>query len=76
MAVGTVKWFNNAKGYGFIQSNERDEDVFAHYSTIVMDGYKSLKVGQQVEFDVKQGDKGLSAAEIRPLSIPTAVNET
>ena len=69
MPTGTVKWFNNAKGYGFILSDEGNEDLFAHYSTISMDGYKTLKAGQQVTFDIIKGDKGLHAINISaPLS--------
>jgi CspA family cold shock protein len=64
MATGTVKWFNNAKGYGFILPDEGSDDIFAHYSTIAMDGYKTLKAGQPVRFDVEPGDKGLHAINI------------
>ena len=66
MAVGKVKWFNNAKGFGFIVP----EDVFAHYSTIQMDGYRSLKAGQEVTFDVQQGPKGLHAENIGVVEEP------
>lgn len=65
MPTGTVKWFNNAKGYGFILPDEGGEDLFAHYSAIQMDGYKTLKAGQVVDFDVTQGDKGLHATNIK-----------
>ena len=65
MATGKVKWFNNAKGYGFILPEEGGEDLFAHYSSINMDGYKTLKAGQDVEFDVLEGPKGLHAVNIR-----------
>jgi len=64
MPTGTVKWFNNAKGYGFIRPDDGGDDVFAHYSTIEMDGYKSLKAGQEVSFDTFEGPKGLHAQEI------------
>lgn len=64
MAVGKVKWFNNAKGFGFIVPEEGGEDIFAHYSTIQMDGYRSLKAGQQVTYEVQQGPKGLHAENI------------
>jgi CspA family cold shock protein len=64
MPTGTVKWFNNAKGYGFILADEGGEDLFAHYSAISMEGYKTLKAGQQVTFDVTKGDKGLHAINI------------
>ena len=63
MAIGTVKWFSNEKGYGFI-AREEGEDVFVHFSAISMDGYKSLTEGQRVEFDVVQGSKGLQAANV------------
>jgi len=66
MANGTVKWFNNAKGYGFIQPTAGGDDVFAHYSTIEMDGYRSLKAGQEVTFDLTEGPKGLHATKIQP----------
>jgi len=65
MAVGKVKWFNNAKGFGFIREDGKDEDIFAHFSTISMDGYKTLKAGQEVEFDLSQGPKGLHATNIK-----------
>ena len=65
MTKGTVKWFNNAKGYGFILADGSSEDIFAHYSAIEMDGYKSLKAGQEVLFEVEQGDKGAHASHIR-----------
>jgi len=64
MATGTVKWFNDAKGYGFI-SKEGGEDVFVHHSAIQMDGFRTLKEGERVEFDVAQGPKGLQAANVR-----------
>ncbi|QTH64419.1 cold shock domain-containing protein CspD [Psychrosphaera ytuae] len=65
MAVGKVKWFNNAKGFGFIREEGKDEDIFAHFSTITMDGYKTLKAGQEVEFDLSEGPKGLHATNIK-----------
>lgn len=61
---GKVKWFNNAKGYGFINEDGKSEDLFAHYSAITMDGYKTLKAGQLVVFDIIQGPKGLHAVGI------------
>lgn len=64
MPTGTVKWFNNAKGYGFILADEGGEDLFAHYSAIQMEGYRTLKAGQQVTFDIIKGDKGYHAANI------------
>lgn len=65
MPTGTVKWFNNAKGYGFILPDQGGEDLFVHYTSIVMDGYKTLKAGQTVVYDVVQGGKGLHATNIR-----------
>ncbi|MBP9764340.1 MAG: cold shock domain-containing protein CspD [Gammaproteobacteria bacterium] len=65
MATGTVKWFNNQKGFGFICADEGGEDIFAHFSAIEMEGYKSLKVGQKVLFEISQGPKGLHAMNIR-----------
>jgi CspA family cold shock protein len=65
MATGTVKWFNASKGYGFITPSDGGDDVFAHYSAIEMEGYKTLKEGQKVEFDVQQGPKGPQASNIR-----------
>jgi CspA family cold shock protein len=64
MPTGTVKWFNNAKGYGFILADEGEEDLFAHYSAIQMEGYRTLKAGQQVSFDIIRGDKGFHASNI------------
>ena len=61
---GKVKWFNNAKGYGFIVEDGKSEDLFAHYSAIEMDGYKTLKAGQPVKFEIIQGPKGLHAVKI------------
>ncbi|WP_284691941.1 cold shock domain-containing protein CspD [Pseudomonas oligotrophica] len=66
MLSGKVKWFNNAKGYGFIVADGGDEDLFAHYSAIQMEGYRTLKAGQAVMFNILQGPKGLHAVEIRP----------
>lgn len=65
MSIGTVKWFSNAKGYGFIAPAEGGEDIFAHFSSITMDGYKTLKKGQEVEFECTQGPKGKHATEIK-----------
>lgn len=65
MQTGIVKWFNNTKGYGFILSESGGGDIFAHYSAIDMDGYKTLKAGQTVQFDTEQGPKGLHAKNIQ-----------
>ncbi|WP_269807320.1 MULTISPECIES: cold shock domain-containing protein CspD [Pseudomonas] len=65
MASGKVKWFNNAKGYGFINEEGKSDDLFAHYSAIQMEGYKTLKAGQAVTFDLLQGPKGLHAVNIQ-----------
>ena len=64
--IAKVKWFNNAKGYGFIEL-EGKEDIFIHYSNIEKDGYKTLKEGQLVEFDLVETDKGLQAQNIKPI---------
>jgi CspA family cold shock protein len=66
VATGTVKWFNAEKGYGFISQSE-GADVFVHFSAIQSNGYRSLEEGQQVEFEVQEGPKGLQAASVRPL---------
>ena len=68
---GKVKWFNNAKGYGFINEEGKTEDLFAHYSAIIMDGYKTLKAGQLVSFEIIQGPKGLHAVNIDALKVNT-----
>ncbi|OEA86132.1 cold shock domain protein CspD [Vibrio parahaemolyticus] len=78
MATGTVKWFNNAKGFGFICSDEEEGDIFAHYSTIQMDGYRTLKAGQmdgyrtlkagqQVSYEIEKGPKGCHASSVVPI---------
>jgi CspA family cold shock protein len=64
--VGTVKWFNDEKGYGFI-AREGERDVFVHFRAIAMDGRKTLKEGQQVEFNIGEGQKGPQAENVRPL---------
>ena len=63
MARGKVKWFNDAKGYGFIEQDS-GEDVFVHFSAITMDGFKTLAEGQEVEFEIRTGEKGLHAANV------------
>lgn len=64
MAEGTVKWFNEKKGFGFIENSEGGEDVFVHFSAIQGDGFKTLHEGQRVSFDIENGNKGLSAANV------------
>src|SRR5690242_4168141 len=65
MATGTVKWFNDSKGYGFITPDDGGEDLFAHFSAINMSGFKTLKEGQKVSFEVTQGPKGKQASNIQ-----------
>ena len=65
MPSGTVKWFNDAKGFGFVQPDGGGADAFAHFSAIQMEGYKSLKEGARVEFELTDGPKGLMAINIR-----------
>jgi CspA family cold shock protein len=64
MARGRIKWFNDSKGYGFIEQPDGGEDVFVHFSAINMEGFKTLSEGQEVEFEIRQGDKGLQAANV------------
>jgi CspA family cold shock protein len=66
LAQGTVKWFSNEKGYGFI-TREGGDDVFVHHTAIQSEGYRSLTEGQKVEFEVVQGDKGLQASNVQPI---------
>jgi len=70
MAIGTVKWFNDAKGFGFIQPEAGGEDVFAHFSAIQMDGFRTLKQGGRVRFEVVQGPKGRLAQNIAAIDGP------
>ena len=76
MPSATVKWFNEAKGFGFIQPDDGGPDAFAHFSAIVMDGYKSLKEGSRVDFELSQGPKGLMALNIRAAGAPPPSAET
>ena len=69
MAVGTVKWFNDAKGFGFIEPEGGGADVFAHFSAIQMDGFRTLKQGSRVSYELVQGPKGDLAQDIRPLQV-------
>lgn len=64
MAIGTVKWFNAAKGFGFITPEDGGDDVFVHFSAIKSDGFRSLDNGQQVTYEVENGPKGLQATEV------------
>ena len=64
MNKGTVKWFNDTKGYGFITNDENGQEVFVHFSGIVADGFKTLEEGQKVTFDLEQGQKGLQAVNV------------
>ena len=68
MATGSVKWFNNAKGYGFVRPDTGGDDLFVHYSYIQMDGYKSLKAGQFVQFDIQASGNGFHAVNLRSLN--------
>ena len=65
MATGKIKWFNDQKGFGFIQSDDGGEDVFVHHSVIQMEGYRTLQEGQPVEFEVESGAKGLKATSVK-----------
>ena len=68
MHQGTVKWFNAKKGFGFIIDSESEKEIFAHFSAITMDGFKELKDGEKVEFDIVDGDKGVQAANVRRIA--------
>jgi cold shock protein len=68
MASGVVKWFNDAKGFGFIQPDDGGDDVFAHFSAVQMDGFRTLRQGSRVDFEVVQGPKGNLAQNIRPFT--------
>jgi CspA family cold shock protein len=69
MTTGTVKWFSNVKGYGFVNADDnQEEDIFVHFSAIEMEGYKKLTSGQKIEFDINEGPKGLQALNIRSVN--------
>ena len=70
LKIGKIKWFNNEKGYGFIEGND-DEDIFVHYSAIKQDGYKSLSEGQTVEYELLETEKGLQAINVKEVSNAT-----
>lgn len=67
MAIGTVKWFNDSKGFGFIAPEDGEKDVFVHFSGISGDGFRTLAEGQKVSFEVEEGPKGLSAKNVMPV---------
>ena len=70
MPIGTVKWFNDAKGFGFIEPEAGGEDIFAHFSAIQMEGFRTLKQGGRVRFDLVEGPKGQLAHNIAPIDVP------
>lgn len=72
MATGTVKWFNDAKGFGFIEPDQGGGDVFAHFSSIQMDGFRTLKQGSKVRYDLVAGPKGMMAQNIQPMDGATS----
>jgi CspA family cold shock protein len=74
MSIGTVKWFNDCKGYGFI-IGEKGNDIFVHYSEIIGEGYKSLRPGDRVEYDLKVGPKGMQARKVYPVLHASRVNQ-
>jgi CspA family cold shock protein len=76
MATGTVKWFNDAKGFGFIEPEAGGEDIFAHFSAIQMDGFRTLKQGGRVRFEVVQGPKGQLAQNIAAIDAPEISEES
>ena len=76
MAIGTVKWFNDSKGFGFIEPEGGGADVFAHFSAVQMEGFRTLKQGSQVAFELVQGPKGDMAQNIRPVGTEPALVPT
>ena len=78
MPTGTVKWFNDAKGFGFIEPEGGGEDVFAHFSDIQMEGFRTLKQGSKVRYELVQGPKGQLAQNIQPVDaiVPRTVSDT
>lgn len=68
MLTGTVKWFNDTKGYGFITQDNGGDDVFCHHTSIQLKGFRTLSEGQRVEFEVQRGPKGLTASNVKPLN--------
>lgn len=69
LKIGTIKWFSNAKGFGFILPSNGEGDIFVHYSSINVEGYKTLKAGQKVSYETERGEKGLHAVNITPVSL-------
>ena len=65
--MGTIKWFSNSKGFGFILDETGSSDIFVHYSSIMIDGYKSLKAGQMVQYRTEKGEKGIHAVDVSPI---------
>jgi CspA family cold shock protein len=76
MLIGTVKWFNDAKGFGFIEPQGGGADVFAHFSAVQMEGFRTLKQGSLVTYELMQGPKGDLAQNIRPVGAETTASET
>jgi cold shock protein len=74
MLQGTVKWFNDAKGFGFIEPDDGSGDVFAHFSAVQMEGFKTLKQGSRVSYEVVQGPKGNLAQNIQPLEVQSSMD--
>ncbi len=75
MALGTVKWFNDAKGFGFIEPEGGGPDVFAHFSAVQMEGFRTLKQGARVSYELVQGPKGNLAQNIQPVDAPVPVTQ-